>query len=62
MFGSFGIWVLEFMKGVGYMLWHGEVNASWMIIAPIYFDSTVQATSLVNTHRVIFSDGFYDMI
>ena len=62
MLGYFGIQVLEFMKVVGDIIWHGEDNSSWIIIVTVYFDATVNSAGLINTHRVIFSDKLYEMI
>ena len=50
------------MKVVGDILWHGEVNTFWIIIVPVYFHATLQATGTINIHRIIFSDKFYEMI
>ena len=42
------------MEGDGYIFWHVEINAYWMIIVPIYFDATVQATSPIKIYMVMF--------
>ena len=53
---------MEFMEGVGDILWHGEVYDSWLIMVSVYFYATVKANSIINTHRVIFYDELYEMI
>ena len=60
--GYLWVWLLEFMEGVGGILWHGEFNNSLIIVFTFYFYSTVQATCTINIHRVTFYYGLYEII
>ena len=50
------------MEDIGDILCYGDLNYYWPLIVTVYFDATVQAIGPINTHRVLFFDGFYDMI
>ena len=50
------------MEGIRDIVWHGEVNDYFMIIVSVYFYATLQATGPINIHRVILSDGLYEVI
>ena len=41
--------MLEFMEGVGKILWHGEVNNSLLIIVPVKFNAAVKATATITS-------------